>query len=140
MKTFLRIIYWIPRIISILAIGFILLLGSDSFDPKLTLQDQLIGFMMHSIPGVVLLILLVVAWKWELVGGIIYMAIGIGFTPFIFSMNYNRLVVNHDPNPFWVTIGIVMMITFPFILSGALFVWGYFLRKNHERASPGIGS
>ena len=134
MKPLRIIIYWIPRILCILAIGFILLLGSDSFDPKLTLQDQLIGFMMHSIPAVCLIILLVIAWIWELWGGILFIATGLGFTPFIFMLNYHRLVNYHNPNPIGVCIGIVMAITFPFVLAGGLFILSHFLRrKNSEQ-------
>jgi hypothetical protein len=130
MKIFIKFIYWIPRILCILAIGFILLLGSDAFDPKLSLQDQLIGFMMHSIPGFVLIILLVVAWKWELWGGILFMVIGLGFTPFIFSINYHRLVMLHNTSPIGIALGIVMAITFPFFLAGGLFVLSHFLRRK----------
>ena len=130
MKTFSIFLYWIPRILCILAIGFILLLGSDSFDPKLTLQDQLIGFVMHSIPAVCLIIFLVIAWKWELWGGLLFIATGLGFTPFIFMMNYHRLVMYHNTNPIGVCIGIVMAITFPFILAGGLFILSHYLRRK----------
>jgi hypothetical protein len=130
MKILIPVIYWLPRILCILTIGFILLLGADSFDPALPLQDQLIGFMMHSIPGICLILMLVAAWKWELWGGVFFMAVGLVFTPFIFSMNYHRLEKFHNPDPAWISVGIVMTITFPFILAGALFVWSHFLRRK----------
>jgi len=132
MKTLKLLVYWLPRIISILAIGFILLLGADSFDPKITLQDQLIGFMMHSIPGVILIIILAVAWKWELIGGIIYVLVGIFFSVFIYLMNYHRLVMFKNPNPVGVALGIVMIIGFPFIVSGGMFIWSHFLREKQQ--------
>lgn len=130
MNTLVKIVYWTPRILSILAIALILLFGADAFDPKLSLQDQLIGFMMHSIPGVILILILLVAWKWELIGGLIYILIGVGFTPFVFMMNYQRLERFQHPNPFWISVSIVATITFPFILAGALFVWSHVLRKK----------
>jgi hypothetical protein len=132
MKILHQIIYWTPRILSILAIGLLFLLASDSFNPKLTLQDQLISFMMNSIPAFSLLILLVIAWKWQLWGGILFMAIGLGFAPFLFMINYQRLMASHNPAATWISIGIVMAINFPFILAGGLFVLSHFMKKKQS--------
>ncbi len=132
MKILKILVTWIPRILCILAIGFILLLGSDAFDPKLTLQDQLIGFMMHSIPAFVLILFLVVAWIWPLWGGILFLVAGLGFTPFIFSVNYHRLVMSNNPSALAISLGIVLAINFPFILAGGLFIWTHLLKKRQD--------
>jgi len=124
MTKILKIIHWTPRILCILAIAFIELFALDSFDPKLSSSEQIIHFMMHSIPAIILIIFLITAWKWELIGGMIFMIIGIGFSPFVFSMNY------HMNQSVWMSLGIIALITFPFIVVGALFILSHFLKKK----------
>ncbi|MDD4603163.1 MAG: hypothetical protein PHF97_05100 [Bacteroidales bacterium] len=125
MKTSLKIIHWIPRILCILAILFVSLFALDSFDANLTFRQQILGFFMHLIPSFILIFLLIVAWKWELVGGIILMVLGLGFTPSIYLHNY------HINQSAWVSLGIILTITFPFIVTGALFILSYFLKKKN---------
>ena len=71
MKTSIKVFHWLPRIICILAILFISMFALDSFKPDLTIWEQLGDFFMHLIPTYVLIALLIVAWKWEKIGGII---------------------------------------------------------------------
>ncbi len=127
MKTSHKILYWIPRILCILAILFVSLFALDAFEPGLTFWQQIGGFLIHLIPSFVLLILLIVSWKWELVGGIIFTILGAGFTPFIFIHNYQM------NNSVWMSVGIIMAITFPFILAGVLFILSHALKKKEEK-------
>ena len=126
MNTSLKLFQWLPRIICILAILFVSIFAADAFEPGKTIGQQLAQFFIHLIPSFVLLAFLLVAWKKELIGGIIFAAIGIVMTPVIFSHNYN---VNH----FSVaqSIGVVLMITFPFFVTGILFIVSYFMKKRH---------
>lgn len=126
MKTSIKIIHWAPRILCILAILFLGLFALDSFDPKYTLWQQLQKFFIHLIPNFVLIIFLIIAWKRELIGGLIFMALGLGFTPFIFSGNYEH---NHSV---WISLSIILAVTFPFILTGALFILSHFLKKKNQ--------
>jgi hypothetical protein len=75
---------------------------------------------------------LIIAWKWELIGGIIFTIIGIAFSPFIFLHNFR---MNHS---FWMSIGIIMMITVPFIIVGILFIVSH-LEKRKQSSPPDIG-
>lgn len=120
---------WIPRILCIIAILFIGMLSLDSFDPKLTLGQQLFGFLMHNIPTMLLILFLVVAWNFELIGGIIFMIVGLGFTPIVYNMNFH---MNHS---FWISLSVVSMVTFPFIVVGVLFALSHFLRKKNSVAT-----
>jgi len=67
-----KIITWTARILSILAILFILMMSFDCFGGGYSLKEQLVCFVMHNIPTFVLIILIVIAWKWELAGGILF--------------------------------------------------------------------
>ena len=125
MKTSIKVLHWTPRIICILAIIFISLFALDSFSPDLTVWQQIGAFLIHLIPSFILIALLIVAWKWEFIGGIIFTLIGLGFSPFIFKHNYN---MNHSVG---MSLGIILMVTFPFVVVGILFIMSYFMKKKN---------
>lgn len=121
-----KILYWAPRIICILAILFVSLFALDAFDPNLSIWEQIGGFLIHLIPSFILLALLILAWKYEYVGGIVFVLIGLLFSIIVFRMNYR---MNHN---FWMSLGIIASITFPFIIAGALFIMHYFKDKTQK--------
>jgi hypothetical protein len=125
MEPSLKVIHWLPRVICILAILFISMFALDAFSPGLTIWQQLGAFLIHLIPSFVLIALLVVAWKWEYIGGIIFTVIGLGLSPFIFNLNYHR---NHSIG---MSLLIILMVTFPFIVVGILFILSHFLKKKN---------
>lgn len=125
MKNSVKIIHWLPRIICILAILFVSMFAADAFTPGLSIWQQLEGFFIHLIPSFILLAVLLVAWKWEYIGGIIFSIIGLGLSPFIFVHNYK---MNHSIG---MSLGIIMLINFPFILVGVLFIISHFLKKKN---------
>jgi hypothetical protein len=125
MKTSLKVIHWLPRVICILAILFISMFAVDAFAPGLSIWKQLVDFIIHLIPSYILIALLIVAWKWEYIGGIVFTAIGLGLSPFIFIHNYH---MNHSVG---MSLGIIMLITFPFIVVGILFILSHFLKKKN---------
>lgn len=124
MKTSITVFYWLPRIICILAIFFISMFALDSFAPGLTIWQQIGAFLMHLIPSFILLALLVVAWKWELVGGIVFSFIGLALSPLVYIHNYD---MNHSIG---MSLGIIAMITFPFVVVGILFIISYYKNKR----------
>ena len=125
MRKTIRIIHWLPRVICILAMFFISLFAADSFSPELTFWQQITGFLMHLIPSFILTAILVVAWKWEFVGGIIFTVLGVGLSPIIFMKNYN---MNHSIE---MSLGIIFTITIPFVLVGILFITSHFLKNKN---------
>lgn len=125
MEKSVRIFHWLPRILCILAILFISLFAFDSFAPGLTARQQIVAFVIHLIPSFILTGLLFVAWKWEYIGGIIFTVLGLCLSPFIFLINYR---MNHS---FWMSLGIILIITIPFVAVGILFVISYNKKKNN---------
>jgi cytochrome b561 len=97
----------------------------DSFSPGLTIWQQIGAFLIHLIPSCILVALLIVAWKWEYVGGIIFIVIGLGFSPVIFIHNYN---MNHSV---WMSLGIILAITVPFVIVGVLFIVSHIKKKKN---------
>jgi len=92
MKKSIKVFHWLPRIICILAILFVSVFALDAFSPELTIWQQIGGFLMHLIPSFILLAFLIVAWKWEYIGGIIFAIIGLIMSPFVFVMNYTSVM------------------------------------------------
>jgi hypothetical protein len=124
MKSSIRLFHWLPRILCILAILFVSMFALDSFSPGHTIWQQLGTFFIHLIPTYVLTAILIIAWKWEKIGGIIFIVIGLALSPFVFMLNYNRT------NSVWVSLFIIAMITFPFAVVGILFITSYNMKKK----------
>ena len=119
-----KLLYWSPRILCILAILYVSIFAVDAFEPGLSISQQLKAFAIHLIPSLVLLFSLIIAWKWELIGGILITIIGLGLTPKIFMMNYQM------NNSIWISLVIILTITIPFIVVGILFMINHFVRKD----------
>ncbi len=125
MKKSIKVFHWLPRIICILAILFVSLFAADAFAPGITLWQQLGAFIIHLIPSFILLVFLIIAWKWEYIGGIIFIIIGLGLSPFVFMHNYK---MNQSIS---MSLGIIMSITVPFVIVGILFIISHLLKKKN---------
>jgi hypothetical protein len=69
--------YWLPRILGFLLIVFIELFALDVFAEGYNILDLLVALFMHSIPAILLTIALIIAWKWESLGGGLYVLLGL---------------------------------------------------------------
>ncbi|QBA63200.1 DUF7670 domain-containing protein [Muriicola soli] len=116
MSNLIKILHWSPRILGILGILFISMFALDAFEPSLTIWQQMGGFLIHLIPSFILLLVLLIAWKREIPGGIIFLVLGLVLSPIVFTLNYNN---NHSV---WMSLGIIAVITLPFIITGVLFI------------------
>jgi hypothetical protein len=130
MKPSIKFIHWTPRILCILSILFVSMFAADSFESENTFWQNLASLFMHLVPSFILTALLIVAWKWEFIGGVIFIVLGIGLSPFIFMINYNR-------NHFSIaqSLGIILMINFPFVVVGILFIVNHYLKKRETVSS-----
>lgn len=124
MKTSIGILHWTPRILCILAILFVSMFAMDAIEQGRTLWQNLGALVIHLIPSLILLGVLIVAWKRELVGGMILTIIGIALTVFVYILNYNRL---HSVGK---ALGIALTLCLPFVVSGLLFIVSHFIKKN----------
>lgn len=125
MRTKRSVLYWAPRILGLTAIGFISMFALDSFEAGQPLTTQLLHFAQHLIPSFILLALLALAWKWEKSGGIAFITIGLLFSPLVYMLNHGR-------NHFSVaqSLLVVLIITVPFIITGALFLLSHSKRST----------
>ena len=113
----LKILYWIPRIFTILAILFMMMFSLDVFGSN----EKLLEFFIHNIPVLILTGILVIAWVWEVAGGILFILAFIAASIFYRSFSGN-------PWP--------LIVIIPFLITGILFILHYILyEKNSVRKS-----
>ena len=67
-----------PRILGILFSIFISMFALDVFG-EYGFPEILVALFMHLIPTFVLIIILIIAWKKEKLGGILFIVLGIGY-------------------------------------------------------------
>lgn len=79
-----RFLYWAPRILAILLIAFLFLFSLDVFDPAYTVPEMIVGFLLHNLPVFVLIVALVLAWKREIVGTIVFGTAAVGYAGLVF--------------------------------------------------------
>jgi hypothetical protein len=113
-------IYWTPRIISIGFILFLTMFSLDIFGNGYTFWETIIGLLMHNIPVFVLTIILIISWKYEIVGGIAFVLAGVAYI-FMLFMN---------PQFEWYMISWSLTIAGPAIFIGVLFIIGWLRKKN----------
>lgn len=73
------------RVIAILGIGFISTFALDVFEPGRAATDIALALAMHLLPSIGLIAVLLLAWRWPMVGGLAYLAIGA--LPFVLLAN-----------------------------------------------------
>ena len=69
--------YWTPRILAIVFILFLAMFSLDIFDNNYTFWEIVLGLFMHNIPTFILLIVLLISWRYEIVGAVAFILAGI---------------------------------------------------------------
>jgi len=111
---------WVLRILLIIMILFFALFSLDVFEEGNGFWEILGDFLMHNVPSFVMIIILIIAWRNELIGGILLMLGVLGFGIFLFFRMDTFMY------------GTVIMLGIPFLI-GALFVVNhYYLGGKQE--------
>ncbi|MDD4290579.1 MAG: hypothetical protein PHH83_04930 [Patescibacteria group bacterium] len=113
-----KFVYWAPRILSIVFICFLALFSLDIFERGLGFWKIVIGLFIHNIPSLILLIILIISWKREIVGGVVFILAGISYIIMI-------LIGGKSYQLFW-----TLPISGPAFLIGILFLFGWRKRKS----------
>jgi hypothetical protein len=115
-----NLFYWSPRILAILAILFMMMFSMDCFE--MGGKEALICLVMHNIPAFIIIALLVIAWKWELIGGVLFVLAFVAGSIFFngFGKNWGALIV-----------------MVPFLVTGILFIVYYTsYKKKRQKTDP----
>ena len=103
-------------VIGILVFIFALLSGSEDYGGGF---KGIIKNSPNALPWLLLLVLIYVAWKWELIGGIIITILGFVM---LYFFNFN------GPNFFLITFILCLLI----IALGSCFILSWYLRRNES--------
>jgi hypothetical protein len=71
-----KILFWTPRLLSVIHALFISLLALDVFCADHGFWQTLIALAIHLIPTVIIVAALLLAWRWERIGTLIFFALG----------------------------------------------------------------
>lgn len=72
-----KILFWSPRVLGILIAVFVSLFALDVFGEGYSTVETIVALAMHLIPTLVILIVLGIAWRWEWIGGFLFVALGV---------------------------------------------------------------
>jgi hypothetical protein len=76
-KKISRFVYWTPRILSIVFILFLAMFSLDVFGNNYTFWETVVGLFMHNIPVFILTGVLIISWKYEIIGGVAFILAGL---------------------------------------------------------------
>lgn len=104
---------WIPRVLMILFGAFMLLMSFDSFDGNASIWQKLLGFLIHNLPLIVLMLIVWQTWHRPFLAGVFLLVLSATFTYFFRNRDnvLALLVVGGTP-----------------VLAGILFIVAHYLR------------
>ena len=111
------------RLVAAAGICFISLFALDAFGTGLTSAEIAMALLMHLLPSAMLIGVLVLAWRWPLAGGLIYLALA----ALPFALLSNPPLVN-------------LALAAPFALAGLLSIAGAVSRTRPQSPTGRSGS
>jgi hypothetical protein len=112
-----NIVRWAPRVFTIFLALFLMLFSLDVFDGQSSAGEMALGFMIHNIPSMILLLILWVAWNREWVGAVIFPLLGLAYFLYV-------------PHAHWT---VYLSISLPLVVNGLLFLLAWNSRKGGSR-------
>jgi hypothetical protein len=79
MTTNAPLLVWTPRLLGVIFAAFVGLFALDVFTEPSTVGQTLVAFVVHLLPAAIVLILLLIAWRWQAAGGLLFLAAGAGY-------------------------------------------------------------
>ncbi|MBT5363760.1 MAG: hypothetical protein HOL10_05820 [Candidatus Marinimicrobia bacterium] len=108
-----RVLFWTPRVLCILLAMFLSVLALDVFSEGYGFWQTIGALLLHLIPVYIVVIILVIAWRRERVGAIVFIAFALLYLVFALGRGFH-----------W---SAYVAIAGPLVLIGVLFLlnWKY---------------
>ena len=117
-----KFVFWTPRILSILFLLFLAMFSLDIFGNNYTFWETILGLFMHNIPVLILLVVLIIAWKYEIVGAIAFIFGGLFYIGILIKGGFETFMFS------W-----VLFISGPAFLIGILFLIGWRQKRKKRK-------
>lgn len=110
-----RMLFWTPRVLCILFAIFISIFALDVFSESHGFWKTILALLIHLVPTYILVIILVIAWRREWVGAILFNALAVLYVVW-----------------FWgrFTLSTYLCIAGPMALIGVLFLFNWIYREQ----------
>jgi hypothetical protein len=118
-NTKLPVIRIAPRVFTIILALFLMLFSLDVFEPGSSLQDMAVGFIIHNIPSMLLLVVLLAAWNREWVGAVIFPLLGLAYSLSTLDEHWS----------------VHLVITLPLVVNGLLYLLAWNSRRHIHPAA-----
>lgn len=112
-----RLLFWSPRVLSILFTAFISLFALDVFSEGYGFPEIIVALFMHLVPTFVLVVVIVTAWKNELFGGILFLTMG---TIFTFGFDTYEELINF------------LLLSVPLLVAGSLHLINWKISRENK--------
>lgn len=76
-STGLKLLYWSPRLFCIVFAAFTVIFALDVFGGDKGVWQTIVAFIMHLIPTFLIIALLIISWRWEWLGGIVFILLAL---------------------------------------------------------------
>ena len=113
-----KIMYWTPRVLTIIFILFMGMFSLDSFGGDKSVGAKMLAFFIHNIPVLIIITILIIAWRREILGGVLLMLAAFAGTLFFHSFSGN-------PGS--------LIVLAPFFFTGILFILNQVLYPEKKR-------
>jgi len=110
-----RALFWAPRILCILFALFLSLFSFDVFNKGLSFWETTRALLLHLSPVGVVIIMLIIAWRWEWLGALIFNALAVLYLAWAGGRFH------------W---GAYLVISGPLLLAGFLFLLNWVYRAQ----------
>lgn len=120
-KSVKQLLFWTPRVLTLLFAIFISLFAFDVFDEGYTFWETILALLIHLIPTGIILLGLALSWRWQWIGAILFPGLGVLYLVAFREQHWSAY----------------LLIAGPLFLIGALFLLNWLYRAElHPR--PGI--
>ena len=107
-----RVLFWTPRFLCIFIAGFLSKLALDVFGEGFGLWQTIGALLLHLSPTFIVVIALVIAWRWEWLGAALFGGLGVFFV----VLSWERLSY--------------LIMAGPLVLIGVLFLFNWIYRAQ----------
>jgi ABC-type dipeptide/oligopeptide/nickel transport system permease component len=115
-----HLLFWSPRVLTLLFTVCLSLFALDVFDEGLGFWGTIVALFMHLIPTWIVLLVLALSWRWEWIGAVLLVVLGLLYVPLALGRGH----------PEW-----TLIISGPLFLMGGLFLVNWLKRKEIRASS-----